>query len=60
MLSEQNVQVTSARIATFGLRATDVFYVKDIFGLKLTRADVRDNLRKKLMSVLKSDPLNQN
>lgn len=60
VLAEQNIQVTSARIATFGLRATDVFYVKDIFGLKLTREDVITNLRRKLMDVLKSDPLNQN
>jgi [protein-PII] uridylyltransferase len=34
-LSRENVQVSAAKIATFGSRAVDVFYVKDVFGLKI-------------------------
>ena len=36
VLTRQGVQISSARIATFGVRAVDVFYVKDIYGVKIT------------------------
>jgi [protein-PII] uridylyltransferase len=39
-ISEQGVQIASAHITTYGVRAVDVFYVKDVFGLKV------DNERK--------------
>ncbi|MGF1551803.1 MAG: [protein-PII] uridylyltransferase [Paracoccaceae bacterium] len=34
-LSGQNVNIFTAVIATYGERAVDVFYVKDLFGLKI-------------------------
>ncbi|MGH6931678.1 MAG: [protein-PII] uridylyltransferase [Dongiaceae bacterium] len=34
-LSELKLQISSAKISTFGQRAVDVFYVKDLFGLKI-------------------------
>jgi [protein-PII] uridylyltransferase len=34
-ISDQGLQIASAHITTYGVRAVDVFYVKDIFGLKV-------------------------
>jgi [protein-PII] uridylyltransferase len=34
-LYQCNVNITAARVATFGERASDVFYVQDLFGEKL-------------------------
>src|SRR5262249_57423993 len=34
-LTRLNLQITSAHITTYGERAVDVFYVKDLFGLKI-------------------------
>jgi [protein-PII] uridylyltransferase len=34
-ISEQGLQIASAHITTYGVRAVDVFYVKDVFGLKV-------------------------
>ncbi|NQU70286.1 MAG: bifunctional uridylyltransferase/uridylyl-removing protein, partial [Rhodospirillales bacterium] len=35
-LTDLNLQIGSARIATYGEAAVDVFYVKDLFGLKVS------------------------
>ena len=34
-ISEQGLQIASAHVSTYGVRAVDVFYVKDVFGLKV-------------------------
>jgi [protein-PII] uridylyltransferase len=34
-ISSQGLQIASAHITTYGVRAVDVFYVKDVFGLKV-------------------------
>jgi len=34
-LTDLGVQITSAHISTYGERAVDVFYVRDVFGLKV-------------------------
>ncbi|HKU94522.1 MAG TPA: bifunctional uridylyltransferase/uridylyl-removing protein, partial [Vineibacter sp.] len=34
-LTGLNLQIASAHITTYGERAVDVFYVKDVFGLKV-------------------------
>ncbi|MEM6618551.1 MAG: hypothetical protein AAF631_04540, partial [Pseudomonadota bacterium] len=34
-LSNHNIAIASAVIATYGEQAVDVFYVKDMFGLKV-------------------------
>jgi [protein-PII] uridylyltransferase len=34
-ISEQGLQIASAHVSTYGQRAVDVFYVKDVFGLKV-------------------------
>ena len=38
-ISEQGLQIGSAHITTYGERAVDVFYVKDLFGLKVVNQD---------------------
>ena len=51
-LTELNLQISSAKISTYGERAVDVFYVKDLFGLKV-ESDVRlKAIRNGLMEVL--------
>ena len=37
--SSFNLQITSAHVTTYGERAVDVFYVKDLFGLKIVNQD---------------------
>jgi [protein-PII] uridylyltransferase len=38
-LTRLNLQIASAHITTYGERAVDVFYVKDLFGLKIVHPD---------------------
>ncbi|MFO1079868.1 MAG: [protein-PII] uridylyltransferase [Reyranellaceae bacterium] len=38
-LTRLNLQITSAHVTTYGERAVDVFYVKDLFGLKVVNQD---------------------
>jgi [protein-PII] uridylyltransferase len=38
-LTRLNLQIASAHITTYGERAVDVFYVKDLFGLKVVNTD---------------------
>lgn len=51
-IKEQNIQISSAHITTYGIRAIDVFYVKDAFGLKIhdkTKLNlIREAILKKL------------
>ncbi len=48
-LFRSNVTIVSAVIATYGVQAVDVFYVKDIAGLKLHSDSRQSTLRKKLL-----------
>jgi [protein-PII] uridylyltransferase len=54
-INEQGVQIASAHVTTYGVRAVDVFYVKDLFGLKLENerrlAKLRDAMLKALENV---------
>ena len=38
-LTRCSLQIASAHITTYGERAVDVFYVKDLFGLKIVNQD---------------------
>ncbi len=53
-LSGEDVQIGSAQIATYGESAVDVFYVKDIFGLKVTHEAKIESIRKALLGALSS------
>lgn len=52
VLTEQGLQIASAHITTYGVRAVDVFYVKDVFGLKIENERRIAALREALLSVL--------
>ena len=47
-MNSASVQVASAVVATYGIQAVDVFYVKDSFGLKLHSQSRMDALKRKL------------
>jgi [protein-PII] uridylyltransferase len=51
-LSELGLTINSAHITTFGERAVDVFYVKDVFGLKVTHETKIEKVRSALMAAL--------
>ena len=47
-----SLTISHARIATYGERAVDVFYVKDLFGLKIRAEQKLKAVRTRLMSAL--------
>ncbi|MGE0415320.1 MAG: [protein-PII] uridylyltransferase [Acetobacteraceae bacterium] len=51
-ISEQGVQIASAHISTYGVRAVDVFYVKDVFGLKIENERKLNQLRDAILKAL--------
>jgi [protein-PII] uridylyltransferase len=56
-LTELGLQIASAKISTYGTRAVDVFYVKDIFGLKITHENRLEAIRVQLMdAVVEPEP----
>jgi [protein-PII] uridylyltransferase len=53
-ISEQGLQIASAHVTTYGVRAVDVFYVKDVFGLKIENERKLAQLREALLAALAS------
>lgn len=51
-MAAAGVQIHSAAISTYGERFVDVFYVKDVFGLKIDSERKLDEIRAALMRVL--------
>jgi [protein-PII] uridylyltransferase len=51
-LTANNVSISSAIIATYGEQAVDVFYVKDLFGLKLHSEAKRSTLEGRLRAAI--------
>ncbi|MEM7642403.1 MAG: [protein-PII] uridylyltransferase [Pseudomonadota bacterium] len=51
-LAANNIQIAQAVIATYGAQVVDVFYVKDLFGLKLWSKAKQDALEKKLRAAI--------
>jgi [protein-PII] uridylyltransferase len=51
-ISEQGLQIASAHVTTYGVRAVDVFYVKDVFGLKVENENKLAQLREALLAAL--------
>ena len=54
-ISEQGLQIASAHVTTYGVRAVDVFYVKDVFGLKVDNERKLAGLREALLAALSPD-----
>ena len=53
VLSDQNVSVESAHIATYGERAVDVFYIMELNGQKITNGNRIRSLKGKLLLATK-------
>ncbi|HTH15855.1 MAG TPA: [protein-PII] uridylyltransferase, partial [Magnetospirillum sp.] len=51
-MTRAGLQIASAHISTYGERVVDVFYVKDIFGLKVSHERKLDQVRVELMKAL--------
>jgi [protein-PII] uridylyltransferase len=51
-ISDQGLQIASAHVTTYGVRAVDVFYVKDVFGLKVENERRLGTLRDALLKAL--------
>ena len=51
-LTGLGLQIASAHISTYGERAVDVFYVKDVFGLKVEHEDKLNTVREKLLTAI--------
>jgi [protein-PII] uridylyltransferase len=51
-ISDEGIQIASAHVTTYGVRAVDVFYVKDIFGLKIENDRKLAALRESLLKAL--------
>jgi len=55
-ISGQGVQIASAHVTTYGVRAVDVFYVKDLFGLKVENERKLEGLRGAVLAALGTEP----
>jgi [protein-PII] uridylyltransferase len=51
-LKDLGVVIVSAHISTYGERVVDVFYVKDVFGLKITQGQKLRRIQQRLTSAL--------
>ncbi len=51
-ISDLNLDIASAHIATFGEKAVDVFYVTDLTGKKITSSSRESLIRERLTKVL--------
>jgi [protein-PII] uridylyltransferase len=54
-ITNQGLQISSAHISTYGERVVDVFYVKDVFGMKIDHDEKLRQLRDALMLAI-TDP----
>ena len=53
-ISDLNLDIASAHIATFGEKAVDVFYVTDLTGKKITSSSREGAIRERLMKALQA------
>ena len=51
-ISQEGLQIASAHVTTYGVRAVDVFYIKDVFGLKVENERKLSQLRDALLKAL--------
>jgi [protein-PII] uridylyltransferase len=55
-LTQLNLQISTAKISTYGERVVDVFYVKDVFGLKVEGEHRLADIRARLIEALAEAP----
>ncbi len=58
-LTDLNLQIGSARIATYGEAAVDVFYVKDLFGLKVSHEGKLAQIHAALLAAIEGPDTSQ-
>ncbi len=58
VLSDLNLNINTAHIATFGERAVDVFYVTDLLGAKITNGNREAAIRRRLRAAFDGEPAN--
>jgi [protein-PII] uridylyltransferase len=51
-LKDLGLVIHSAHVSTYGERVVDVFYVKDVFGLKLTQRSKQQRVHRRLFEAL--------
>ncbi|WP_350049257.1 [protein-PII] uridylyltransferase [Marivibrio sp.] len=51
-LTKLGLQIATAKISTYGEQVVDVFYVKDVFGMKVDHPGKLDAIRQALLAVL--------
>jgi [protein-PII] uridylyltransferase len=51
-ITDSGLQIHSAKISTFGERVVDVFYVKDVFGMKVEHQAKQDQIKANLLAAL--------
>jgi [protein-PII] uridylyltransferase len=51
-LKDLGLVIHSAHVSTYGERVVDVFYVKDVFGLKLTQRSKMQRIHRRLFEAL--------
>ncbi len=57
VLARSNIYISTAQIASYGAQAVDVFYVKDMFGLKIPEGSKQDTLRRRLETAVREGAL---
>lgn len=55
-LTAMGLQIVSAHISTYGERVVDVFYVKDVFGLKVEQPQKLVKLQQRLLQAIQPPP----
>ncbi len=58
-LTAVGLQISSAHISTYGERVVDVFYVKDVFGLKIEHKEKLRQIQKRLMAAIEDRKTSQ-
>ena len=53
-LAQLNLQINSATVSTYGEKAVDVFYVKDVFGMQITKQITQDKIHTTLTGIFDS------
>ena len=51
-LTNNGLQIASAHISTYGERVVDVFYVKDVFGLRVEHEGKIETIKKALLAAI--------
>ena len=54
-ITDLGLQISSAHISTYGERVVDVFYVKDVFGLKVDHPEKIELIRHRLLGAIGGD-----